>query len=45
MKEVILLDTKEIKRIIAKEYGVDEKKVIKMQYSFGIMKETKDENK
>lgn len=41
MKEVVLLDTKEIKKLIAKEYGVDEKQVIKMQYSFGIIKEDK----
>lgn len=44
MKEAIVLEQSDIKKLIAEKFGVDEKQVIKTQYSYIIQKETKDEN-
>lgn len=39
MKEAIVIEQSDIKKLIAKEYGVDEKQVVKAQYSWIVMKE------
>lgn len=38
MSEGIILDADDIKKILAEKFGVDEKDVIKTQYSFIIKK-------
>lgn len=38
MNEAIVLDADDIKKILAEKFGVDEKDVIKSQYSFIIKK-------
>lgn len=37
MKDAKILDTNEIKRILAKEFDVPIENVIKMQYSFAVV--------
>lgn len=37
MKSAIVLEQSDIKRLIAKEYGVEEKSVIKTQYSYIVL--------
>lgn len=37
MRNAIVLDANDIKKILAERYGVDEKDIIKSQYSFTIM--------
>lgn len=34
MKRAIVIDANDIKKILAEKYGVDEKDIIKSQYSF-----------
>lgn len=45
MRNAIILDANDIKKILAEEYNVDEKDVIKSQYSYTIAldKEKEDE--
>lgn len=45
MKKAIVLDTNDIKSIIAKHFGVDESSVIKSQYSWTIVTEETDSKK
>ena len=42
MKKAIVLDTNDIKSIIAKHFGVDESKVIKSQYSWTVVTDDED---
>lgn len=42
MKKAIVLDSNDIKRIIAEKYGVSESDVIKSQYSYTVILEDKD---
>ena len=42
MKKAIVLDTNDIKSIIAKHFGVDESKVIKSQYSWTVVTDNED---
>lgn len=37
MRNAIVLDANDIRKILAERYGVDEKDIIKSQYSFTIM--------
>ena len=37
MKNAIVLDAEDIKKLIAEKYGVDEKNVIKSQYSYTVI--------
>lgn len=37
MKNAIVLDAEDVKKIIAEKYGVDEKNVIKSQYSYTVI--------
>lgn len=37
MKESITLDVKDVKKLIAEKYGVDEKDVISSKYSFTVL--------
>lgn len=41
MSDGIILDADDIKRLIAKEFGVDEKDIIKSQYSWIVKKDSK----
>lgn len=41
MESAIVVDTKEVKKILAEYFGVDEKQVIKSQYSWTIIGATK----
>lgn len=43
MRNAIVLDANDIKKILAERYGVDEKDIIKSQYSFTIMVPEDDE--
>ena len=42
MKKAIVLDTIDIRSIIAKHFGVDESNVIKSQYSWTVVTESSD---
>lgn len=42
MGEGIILDAEDIKKILAEKFGVDEKDIIKTQYSFIIKKKDAD---
>lgn len=42
MTSGIILDADDIKKLIAEKFGVDEKDVIKSQYSWIVRKEEKD---
>lgn len=44
MKEAIVLEQKDIRKIIAEKYGVPEKQVIKAQYSYIVMLEKEDDD-
>ncbi len=44
MKNAVVLEQSDIKKLIAKEYGVDEKQVVKAQYSWIVVKEDEGEN-
>ena len=37
MKKALVLDTDDLKKIIAQHFGVDEKAVIKAQYTFTVI--------
>lgn len=37
MKNAVVLDAEDIKKLIAEKYGVDEKNVIKSQYSYTVI--------
>lgn len=37
MKNAIVLDSDDIKKIIAEKYGVDEKNIVKSQYSYTVI--------
>lgn len=39
MKDALVLDANDIKKLIAEKFGVPEKSVIKMQYSFAVVLE------
>ena len=43
MKNAIVLDANDIKKILAEKYGVSEKNVIKSQYSFTVIKDEEEE--
>lgn len=43
MESAIVVDTKEVKKILAEHFGVDEKQVIKSQYSWTIIGATKNQ--
>lgn len=45
MKNAIVLEQADIKKIIAEKFGVPEKSVIKSQYSFTVMMNEDDEEK
>lgn len=40
MSNGVILDSEDIKRIIAEKFGVNEKDVVKTQYSYVVKKET-----
>lgn len=42
MKNGIILDSKDIIKLIAKEYDVDEKDIVKSQYSYFVPQEGDD---
>ena len=42
MRKAIVLDSDDIKALIAKEYGVDVKDIIKSQYSYTVMLSEED---
>ena len=42
MRKAILIEPNDIKKILAKKFGVDESNVIKTQYSYTVIKEVKD---
>jgi hypothetical protein len=44
MKAAIVLDTDDLKKIIAQHFGVDEKSVIKAQYTFTVITGDEKEN-
>ena len=39
MKQAVVLETEDVKKIIAEHFGVDPKNVIKSQYTFTVVKE------
>jgi hypothetical protein len=39
MKKAVVLDNDDIKKIIAEHFGVDEKQVIKSQYTYTVVTE------
>ena len=43
MKNAIVLDSDDVKKLIAKEYKVDEKNVIKSQYSYTVILEKEED--
>lgn len=43
MKQAIVLDSNDIKKIIAEKFGVSEENVIKSQYSYTVITEDKDD--
>lgn len=43
MKQAVVLETDDVKKIIAKYFGVDPKNVIKSQYTFTVVKEEETE--
>ena len=43
MRKAIVLDSDDIKALIAKEYGVDVKDIIKSQYSYTVMLSEEEE--
>lgn len=43
MKDAKILDANEIKKLIAKEFGVPIENVIKMQYSFAVVLDKEDQ--
>lgn len=43
MKQAIVLDSNDIKKIIAEKFGVPEENVIKSQYSYTVITEDKSE--
>ena len=45
MKKAIVLDTNDIKSIIAKHFGVDESNVIKSQYSWAVVTDDEETEK
>ena len=45
MQNAIVLNTKDIKEILAKYFGVDPKDVVKSQYSWTIIKNSESEEK
>ena len=44
MRKAIVLDTDDLKKIIAQHFGVDEKSVIKAQYTFTVITDKETEN-
>lgn len=46
MKDAIMIEPPDIKKLIAEKFGIEESKVVKMQYSYMILKEDiKEERK
>ena len=45
MKDAKILDSNEIKRILAKEFDVPVENIIKMQYSFAVVLNDKEKEK
>ena len=43
MKKAVVLDSEDIKHIIAKHFGVDEKAVIKSQYTYSVITDAEPE--
>lgn len=43
MKNAIVLDANDIKKILAEKYGVKESAIIKSQYSYTVITEEKNE--
>lgn len=43
MRKAIVLDTDDLKKIIAQHFGVDEKSVIKAQYTFTVITDKETE--
>lgn len=44
MKKAIVLDANDIKKLLAREYGVPENNVIKSQYSYTVVLEKESED-
>ena len=44
MKQAVVLETEDVKRIIAEHFNVDPKNVIKSQYTFTVVKEEQNEH-
>ena len=42
MKEAVVLDTNDVKKIIAEKFDVPESSIIKSQYSFTVVLESED---
>lgn len=42
MKQAIVLDANDIKKILAEKYGVTEKQIIKSQYSYTVVLEDEE---
>lgn len=43
MKPAVVLDSKDVMRIIAEHFGVDEKMVVKSQYSYTVITDKETE--
>ena len=43
MKQAVVLETEDVKKIIAEHFKVDGKNVIKSQYTFTVVKEEKED--
>lgn len=43
MKNAIVLDANDVKKLIAEKFGVSEDKVIKSQYSYTVVMDEQDE--
>ena len=44
MQTAIIIDANDIKKILAEKYHVPESRIIKMQYSFAILKDDKEDD-
>ena len=44
MKNAIVIDTNDVKKILAEHFNVDESAVIKSQYSYTIIKDSQEAN-
>ena len=44
MRKAIVLDANDIKKILAEKYGVEEKEVIKSQYSYTVIMPDEEES-